>query len=282
MANNDSAACQNLDISFLTITTNKTKEDVILILQKHEYKLQRIPLNAPVVTVEQASKDFKRERVLFNDVPFIPDTLDVNRSHTFALTLRRYVDILLNKERGNDIIKSSSPTIQSSSSSSSSSTTFNITSNDVADIIMQKACRTSAGSDSFFMVQKLFCVSGTFVTQRTSSHDLPIKVDLFLSNIKNFKSNSSINNNSNINNEISNSSVITTNFSENTSDYDNEKNINNTTISIVVDKHLQNESNIKYLAEGNESFQLCLCARTEVRNSFVVYDIDAMDHITGS
>lgn len=262
------SAGQNLDISFLTITTSKTKEDVIIVLQKNEYKLQRIPLIAPVVTAEQTAKDFKRERVLFNDVPFIPDTLDMNRSHTFALTLKLYVDILLCKERGKDIIKSSSPKIQTTSSS----TTFDISSSDIADIIMQKACRTSAGADSFFMVQKLFCVSGTFVTQRTSSHDPPIKVDLFLSTIK---SNNSINNNANINTEISNSSI---NVSENSSE--NEK--NNSKISIVVDKQVQSESNIKCLIEGKESFQSCLCARTEVRNSFVVYDIDSMDQITGN
>ncbi len=36
-------------------------------------------------------------------------------------------------------------------------------SSDIIDTIMQRACRTSAGIDSYFKVQELFCVPGTFL-----------------------------------------------------------------------------------------------------------------------
>ena len=52
---------------------------------------------------------------------------------------------------------------------------------DIADIIIQRACRTSAGADSFFTTQRMFCVDGTFVTQKTNPHDPPIKIDVFVS-----------------------------------------------------------------------------------------------------
>jgi hypothetical protein len=46
---------------------------------------------------------------------------------------------------------------------------------------MQRACRTSAGADSFFTVQKLFCIEGTFLTQKTLDDDPPVLIDVFLS-----------------------------------------------------------------------------------------------------
>ena len=79
--------------------------------------LHCIPLSPPIVTLEQAKRDFRRERVLFNDVPFIPDSVDVHRCHAFTLTLRRLVQRLLH------------------SSGLNSDPDF------IADLIMQRACR---------------------------------------------------------------------------------------------------------------------------------------------
>lgn len=57
--------------------------------------LHCIPLSVTIVTSEQAKRDFRRERVLFNDVPFIPDKADIHRCHAFTLTLHRLVQRLL-------------------------------------------------------------------------------------------------------------------------------------------------------------------------------------------
>jgi hypothetical protein len=137
----------------------KTKEDVIHVLTKNQHLVKKIPLPCPSVTIEQAKKDFRRERVLLNDVPYIPDQLDVSRSNGFAKSLSMLIDRI--KNRGH----------------------INCTEaeEDVADLIMRRACRTSAGADAFFTVQRLLCVDGTFVTQKTSGHDPPIRIDVFIS-----------------------------------------------------------------------------------------------------
>lgn len=141
----------------------KTKADLIKAIA-HEEVLRRIPIeHAPSVSKEQAEKDFRRERVILNGVFFIPDKVDMVRCEAFALSLHHLVQRLQLQEG------------KSTPSSSSSSR-----SNDISDTILQRGCRTSAGADSFFMVQKLLCVEGTFVTQKTSlrSED-PIIVDVF-------------------------------------------------------------------------------------------------------
>ena len=51
--------------------------------------------------------------------------------------------------------------------------------NAVADIILNRSCRTNAGIDSYFLVQELFCVEGTFITHRTGN-DPPTRVDVFV------------------------------------------------------------------------------------------------------
>ena len=79
--------------------------------------------------------------------------------------------------------------------SNSRNHTYN--SNSVIDTIMQRACRTSAGIDSYFKVQELFCVPGTpllcpfvlgysltrcigtFLSHRTGE-DPPTIVDVFM------------------------------------------------------------------------------------------------------
>jgi len=104
--------------------------------------LHRIPLPTPSVTIEQAQKDFKRERVLLNDVAFIPDKDDDDRSVAFDLTLRVLLQRLMRSPLVYDTQAFSNPEA-------------------AADLLMQRACRTSAGADSFFTVQKLFCVEST-------------------------------------------------------------------------------------------------------------------------
>ena len=146
----------------------RTKADVLRAVL-HEEVLRRIPIEqAPSVSKEQAEKDFRRERVILNGVFFIPDKVDVVRCEAFALSLHHLVERLQMQE--------GSRAASSSSSSSSSSRSMNI-----SDTILQRGCRTSAGADSFFMVQKLLCVEGTFVTQKTSLRaEDPIIVDVFL------------------------------------------------------------------------------------------------------
>ena len=51
--------------------------------------------------------------------------------------------------------------------------------NAVADIILKRSCRTNAGIDSYFLVQEIFCVDGTFITHRTGN-DPPTRVDVFI------------------------------------------------------------------------------------------------------
>lgn len=120
---------------------NKSKLDILDGLESCSI-LHRIPLPAPSVTVEQAKKDFKRERILLNDVAFIPDKDDDDRSVAFDLTLRVLLTRLMRSPMVYDSSKYASPA-------------------DVADLLMQRACRTSAGADSFFTIQKLFCVDST-------------------------------------------------------------------------------------------------------------------------
>jgi hypothetical protein len=55
----------------------RTREEVIQVLENSNL-LHRIPLGTPKVGIEQAKKDFRRERVLLNEVPFIPDRFKNN------------------------------------------------------------------------------------------------------------------------------------------------------------------------------------------------------------
>lgn len=148
---------EELDLKF---GSAKNKQQIIHALE-HSTILHRIPLPAPNVTTEQAQKDFRRERVLLNDVPFIPDKFDTDRCHAFSFTLQVLLERMMRQTQiyNQDLYSSSAV---------------------ITDLIMQRACRTSAGADSFFTVQKLLCVEGTFVTQRAFLIDPPIKIDVFI------------------------------------------------------------------------------------------------------
>lgn len=99
----------------------RTKDDVLLVLENTSL-LHRIPLgqaNVDSVSTEQAKKDFCRERVLLNDVPFIPDTDDASRSQAFMSTLQvlvRRMKIVVNDDQSYSAEK-------------------------ICELIMQRACR---------------------------------------------------------------------------------------------------------------------------------------------
>ena len=59
------------------LSSPNTKENIFRFIGIFETR--KIILEHPVVTVEQAVKDFKRERVILNGVAFIPDANDVFR-----------------------------------------------------------------------------------------------------------------------------------------------------------------------------------------------------------
>eukprot|EP00981_Chlorochromonas_danica_P002853 scaffold562_cov190-Ochromonas_danica.AAC.3 len=146
---------------------HKSKQEIIDALETCTI-LHRIPLPPPNVTVEQAHKDFKRERVLLNDVAFIPDRDDDDRAVAFGLTLR----MLLKRLMRNHAVYLER---------------FYGGPDKVADLLMQRACRTSAGADSFFTIQQMLCVEGTFVSQNTTvAEDPPIHIDVFLSDQANY------------------------------------------------------------------------------------------------
>jgi len=202
-----------------------TKKDVIKALQLHAKTLISIRLSQPATPISQALKDFRRERVLFNEVPFIPDKTDSHRNVAFAMTLKEYILRLRRSFTGcdNSCVSTSSsgaPSRKQSFSVSNSGTAsstdddakisksaaavegpatpkYNEHGEELLDLegmtsqnlILQRACRTSAGSDSFFMVQSLFAtVQGTFVTQRTNilgfvpfvNGEPPVQVDVFV------------------------------------------------------------------------------------------------------
>lgn len=193
---------EELDLKF---GAAKNKAQIIYALE-HSNVLHRIPcatMSPAIVTTEQAKKDFKRERVLLNDVPFIPDRFDVDRCHAFSITLQMLLQRLLRQAA-----HCSRCGVE-----------------EVTDLIMQRACRTSAGADSFFTVQKMLCVEGTFVTQRAFLNDPPVKLDVFFatetydegeqeaidSTSNNYNNNN--NNNSNNYNDSSNSNSNSNNSS---------------------------------------------------------------------
>eukprot|EP01031_Cornospumella_fuschlensis_P048974 gene48974-59956_t len=146
---------------------DKTKAEILHTLDCCTI-LHRIPLPAPTVSIEQAQKDFRRERILLNDVAFVPDKDDVERSVAFSRTLK----VLLQRLMRNRAVYNS----QQYSGADA-----------IADLLLQRACRTSAGSDSFFTIQKMFCVEDTIVTQNTTiTDDPPIHIDVFLSEQVNY------------------------------------------------------------------------------------------------
>lgn len=275
----------------------RTKADVLRALL-HKEVLRRIPIEqAPSVSKEQAEKDFRRERVILNGVFFIPDKLDVLRCEAFALSLHNLVERLQLKENTRT---------QTPPSSSSRL-------NSISDTILQRGCRTSAGADSFFMVQKLLCVDGTFVTQKTSLRaEDPIIVDVFLIydernldleqqysaagvNDLHFAASSSDSTNSTVDHpsEASHNSschrfgatdsdrqdTLLPELTTKRYEDEGEKDINSVPGNVFIV-----ESNNNYAIGLNNDSEVdgiksSLFARIEVKNFFSVYDISAIDEL---
>jgi len=156
-----------------------------------------------------------------------------------------------------------------------------LTPDTIADITMQRACRTSAGADSFFMVQRLLCVDGTFVTQRTGIDDPPIKIDLYLVD------------------EQKQREEIITDIEHNYEDVidikkyhqDINSNISNNHNNDIVRDTSSTISSVTFNSDNNADnnnqrhtsrCSLPLCARSEIRNTFAVYDTLAMDELSGN
>ena len=188
------------------IEATPSKESVVAALKKHSKCLANIHLPQPATPLAQALKDFRRERVLFNEVPFIPDKADSDRNIGFALTLSEYVrrihqiypsgvdNGLYRKDRGRSLSQfeefsdTSSTRQKDRESIQSKDELLDLDKMSSAELILQRACRSSAGTDSFFMVQKLFATEGTLVTQRSNilgfvpfvNGEPPVIIDLFL------------------------------------------------------------------------------------------------------
>ena len=119
-----------------------------------------------------------------NEIPFIPDAVHEFRNVSFISTLTLLVERLVN-------ISSAEPKLTKESVSSISrrgslsakdkeEKTQKVSIESIVDTILQRGSRTGTGSDSFFVIQNMVCSPDTFVTQRSSSTDPPIKVDVFL------------------------------------------------------------------------------------------------------
>jgi hypothetical protein len=136
-------------------------DDVFHKLEANKSLLENIICQNPVdVNVDQAWRDFRREKVLFNDVLFVPDCTN---PPSFPNALKILVQRL----------QKAYP--------SSFDTAINI-----VDTILTRACRTSAGADSYFKVNRMFSGQNTILRQHTDSIDvpidtidIPIKVDFF-------------------------------------------------------------------------------------------------------
>ncbi len=138
----------------------KNKLDIIKALEICT-ALHCIPLAPPNVSVEQTEKDFRREKVLLNDVAFVPDQDDEDREHAFSATL----SILIQRLMKNPAVYDNQKYMDH---------------NTIKEILMQRACRTSAGLDCFFTIQQLLCTEGTFLAQKMLPDDPPILIDVFV------------------------------------------------------------------------------------------------------
>lgn len=121
----------------------------------HESIHESFILPPPQVSVEQAYKDFRREGVVVNGIIVYPvlgqyDEEVIQTVHKLVEKLQRL--------------------------------SVNISDEDIADIILQRACRTSSGADSFLSVRKKFLRDGTVLVQRHKERDISnmTRIDIFL------------------------------------------------------------------------------------------------------
>ena len=76
---------------FFGAELGNSKADVMGALKTHVDSLISIELPQPMTPISQALKDFRRERVLFNDIPFIPHKSGAHRNFAFALSLKEFI-----------------------------------------------------------------------------------------------------------------------------------------------------------------------------------------------
>ena len=144
-----------------------TKKDILNLLKTRPDLLQIDLEPLQIVSTEQAKKDFRREKVLFNGIPFVPNGNDSYRNDLFATALEHYTQRI----------------IKIHPFSYNNTLFHSLNSQLISDIILQSSCRTSAGADSYFLLYSMFCNDSLFLTQHTNYHnndDLPISVNLFV------------------------------------------------------------------------------------------------------
>jgi hypothetical protein len=143
-----------------------SKSDFMLWVKTLKGTISLALLPTQNVSLQQAVKDFRREKVVFNNVAFIPDACNDYRCEMFELTLSEFASRM--------ILMAPDSCAEEYSSSY----------RNISDMVMQSSCRTSAGADSFFILQSLFQVPGSVLSQRAASDDPPIVIDLVLDQSK--------------------------------------------------------------------------------------------------
>ena len=130
----------------------RSRENTVI---THESIHESIALPSPQVSIGQAYKDFRREGVVVNGIVVFPvvgqyDEEVIRTVHMLVAKLQRL--------------------------------TTNTSDENIADIILQRACRTSSGGDSFLSVRKKFLCDGTVLVQRHKERDVSnmTRIDIFL------------------------------------------------------------------------------------------------------
>ena len=99
-------------------------------------------------------------RVLLNGVPFIPDAVKDFRNQSFVSSLRILSERLISQSDCIYLSKSSlyknerKNNMNNKKSNNGNKTNPRHDASNVADLILQRSCRTGTGSDSFFVGEK--------------------------------------------------------------------------------------------------------------------------------
>ena len=79
----------------------ETKEEMYSTIKSTYFG--RIPIHSPHIPLEQTQKDFRREKVLLNMIPFIPHETHVFRNDAFISTLSRLASLLLRELKDDEL-----------------------------------------------------------------------------------------------------------------------------------------------------------------------------------
>lgn len=287
-----------------------SKDEVIEALKHHSDSLINIHLAQPMTPLSQAIKDFRRERVLFNEVPFIPDNADPARNVGFALTLNEYVrrirerfptgvdnsqnrnargrSVSVFTERDADSTRGSSGGKKmKDGEANGKERLLNLDDMTSAEIILQRSCRSSAGTDSFFMIQKLFCAEGTLVTQRSNilgfvpfiNGEPPVVIDVYLEDEGIGSKQGAGGDGTDLDKH---GEAATATLTEQGSD-DNKVPPTGSSVSTVISSGVKREICDSGDGEvaGDDKKVPQLIGEIRICNSFAVYDVDAVDLISG-